>query len=68
MDICNGMRFMYQDKIRTFFWADADFYHENKYAILEWAKQYNCDMPSFAYGWVQVPDDNTALLFMLRWS
>lgn len=60
-------RFVYHPYIRTFFWKDF-FYVNNKDAILEWAEQHNCKVEAPKYGWIEVPDDNVKLLFMLRWS
>jgi len=63
-----GVRFTYQSTVKTFFWVDEEFYENNKQEILEWTERYHCNVPSKRYGWVEVPDDNVALLFRLRWS
>lgn len=61
-------RFIYQENIRTFFWNDRGFYIKHKDEILEWAKQYNCRVDIPDYGWMEVPNDDVKLLFILRWS
>jgi len=63
-----GVRFTYQPSVKTFFWVDEKFYAANKEEILEWAERYNCEVPSKTYGWVEVPDENVALLFRMMWS
>lgn len=60
--------FVYQPHIRTFFWADHQFYLRHKEELIAWADFYNCKMPSDLYGWVTCPDDDTAMAFKLRWG
>lgn len=61
-------RFTYNPDIKTFFWVDAQYYFDNRYAIIEWAEQNDCEIESFVYGWVVVPDDDVALLFRIMWG
>lgn len=63
-----GYRTTYQRHIRTFFWADTDFYRQNQHDILQWAEQYNCIVNSREHGWIVMPDENVELLFRLCWA
>jgi len=61
-------RFVYSAHIQTFFWNDRDYYEDHKDEIQEWAKQHNCKIHVPKYGWLEVPNDDVKLLFILRWS
>jgi hypothetical protein len=61
-------RFVYQKHIQTFFWADCDFYRQNKESILQWAEFYNCNVPSKLHGWIECPDDDVVAAFRITWG
>lgn len=63
-----GYRTSYQKHIKTFFWVDNVYYKENRKAILAWAKQYNCKVPSTDHGWIEMPNHRVEMLFRLTWA
>lgn len=63
-----GYRTSYQSKKRTFFWIDNEFYDENRKDILKWAELNGCKVVSRVYGWIEMPDKNTELMFRLIWA
>jgi len=63
-----GYRTSYQSAAKTFFWVDTKFYDENRREILEWAELNGCRVTSRAYGWIEMPDKNTELMFRLVWA
>lgn len=58
---------VYHPNVKTFFWMD-EFYNKHKQEILEWARDNRCVVESSKYGWVVCPDDETVMLFRLRWT
>lgn len=63
-----GYRTSYQKHVKTFFWVDDKYYKENKKEILSWAERNKCKVPSTEYGWIEMPDGGTELLFRLTWA
>jgi hypothetical protein len=63
-------KFVYQSHIKTFFWADTEFYFKHALDIIAWAEDYNCILPTTQqpWLWLQCPDDDTAMAFRLRWG
>jgi len=62
----NRVNYVYQPHIKTFFWT-GNFYRQHQKEIVQWCKQYGCNMPSKDHGWVECPDDKTVTMFVLRW-
>ena len=64
-------KWVYHSSIRTFFWEREhekrmDHYKlANDADLMEWCQKYNCIVH---YTWVECPDDETVLLFLLRWA
>ena len=63
-------KWVYQPNIKTFFW-DRGFYDrmvdrtlEADDDFVEWCWQNDCNIDNT---WVEVPDERTATLFMLKW-
>ena len=61
----------YSPAIRTFFW-NRDHYSrmlnhnlETDEELLAWCEEYSCNVYQ---NWVECPDDETATMFILRWS
>lgn len=64
---------IYQPEIRTFYWSrgsqgplDGDLsMFGDRDELVEWCRQNGCVRHGI---WVQCPDDETAMLFKLRWT
>lgn len=64
-------RWEYSPAIRTFFWERTtsdrlvDRKLEDDDDFVEWCWQHDCNVHET---WVELPDEKTASLFLLRWS
>jgi hypothetical protein len=69
--ILGPRKWVYHPYIRTFFW-DRDHYKliagykglDHDKDLAAWCKEYNCKLHR---SWVECPDDETVLLFGIRW-
>lgn len=61
----------YDPKIKTFFWIRStydmmlDRRLENDDELVEWCWKYDCNMHE---NMIEMPDERTASLFLLRWT
>ena len=61
----------YNSNIRTFFWNRGNISrmlnHQlaNDEELAAWCDEYSCNLHGV---WVECPDDETAMLFALRWA
>lgn len=61
-------RTSYAKHVKTFFWIDEKYYKENRREILQWAELQGCKVPSIDHGWIEMPDDQAAMMFRLMWA
>jgi len=64
-------RWVYQPHIHTFFWDRSAYDRmfnrmlEDDDEFVEWCWQHDCNIH---HTWVEVPDEKTVTLFMLKWT
>jgi hypothetical protein len=59
---------VYQEKIKTLFWKNLQFYNTNKSEIINFCTSISCTVESEIFGWIVCPSDNHAFMLMLKYG